>query len=176
MYKNFISKNLQTQLNEALLVNEIRLRNSWNNLWTAVKLWHLQEGKRRCREGRYGGCALMAHAASDLALAGSPSPPGSSPFPCVTSFHKPTRGHHCTVATTITQCTGALHCQPSNHRSLPQARSRKRLSASPPAPQYRIPNGPPGPNPKQPGTIKPSDLIVPCPSSHRTEMAAQARH
>ena len=48
-------------------------------------------GEARCREGRHGGCELMANAASDLALAGSPSPPGSSPFPCVTSIHKPTR-------------------------------------------------------------------------------------
>ena len=47
--------------------------------------------------------------------------------------------------------------------------------------KYRFPNGRPGPSPmwpgpKQPSTIRPSGLIVPCPSGHRAELAAQARH
>jgi hypothetical protein len=55
-------------------------------------LWHLQLQDRSAREkmrSRIADCALMARAASDLALAGPAAPRLPPPFPCVTSIHKP---------------------------------------------------------------------------------------
>ena len=88
--------------------------------------------KRRCREGRQIGCALMmAHASFPLALAigiacARPSPPGYR-LPCVTSTHcHPTLLHQCTVATTITRRTGPPlpSIQPPSLPPRPPSRSR----------------------------------------------------
>jgi hypothetical protein len=45
----------------------------------------------------------------------------------------------------------------------------------PPTRGYRIPNGPPGPSPKWPDTMRPDGFFVPGRVGRRADLAAQAR-